>query len=92
MTPTNLYSCITCGWSGNDLLWAAVSDSFGRHAGECPACARRFRGCYLSAPSLRQRGLAQREARATRGHAPAAGPPELSAAEDRKGASAEPRA
>jgi len=63
MTSPSIHSCTKCGWSGSDLRWSAVADSFGRHAGECPACARRLKGCYVSAMRMRQRALARREAR-----------------------------
>jgi hypothetical protein len=60
MTPPNVYDCIKCGWSGSELRWSPVADSFGRHAGECPACTRRLKGCYLSARKLRLRARGAR--------------------------------
>lgn len=74
MKPPDGFRCSACQWSGDDLRWAAVADGFGRHAGECPACARRFRGCYLSAPRLRERASAQRADRARCGRAAGAPP------------------
>jgi hypothetical protein len=51
----DLHTCAGCGWSGRDVRWSAVADGFGRYAGECPACARRFPRCYLSVTRVRRR-------------------------------------
>ena len=60
MTLPSVYICTRCGWSGSDLRWSPVSDSFGRHAGECPTCTRRLKGCYMSAMKMRLRARVAR--------------------------------
>jgi hypothetical protein len=62
MTPPSAYECTKCGWSGSELRWSPVADSFGRHAGECPACNRALKGCHLTAKEMRLRARVARTA------------------------------
>ena len=73
--PLGPYACAFCGWSGHDLRWSAVADGFGRHAGECPSCARRFKRCYVSATHLRRCAAELRAARAATACATQSSPP-----------------